>query len=165
MELGGLILLPFLPVIKEALKVSDQFKFVRDIVGNKTIASDSFNLFSQRREQEADYIGMLLMSEAGFNPSAAVSILEDGIREKIIYRKADPGSADEALPVGRILVINTGQDKTRIERSQKWIPEVLELTGRKAFHEDADNRRPMAMKLKQQRWEEFRTNRHQASHK
>ena len=37
---------------------------------------------------------------------------------------ADPESADEALPVGRILVINTDQDMTSIERIEKWIQEV-----------------------------------------
>ncbi|KAL9024351.1 MAG: hypothetical protein Q9180_007927, partial [Flavoplaca navasiana] len=115
-ELGALMLLLFLPVIRVVLKVSDHFELVRDTIGTKTIASDGFNLFSQRREQEADYISMLVMSEAGYDPSAAVSILEEGIRENIIYRKADPESANEAIPVGRILVMKTDQDMTRIER-------------------------------------------------
>ncbi|KAL9036201.1 MAG: hypothetical protein Q9180_004431 [Flavoplaca navasiana] len=59
--LGALMLPPFLPVIRETSKVSDQFELVRGTIRTKTTASDGLNLFSQR-EQEVDYIGMLLMS-------------------------------------------------------------------------------------------------------
>lgn len=69
--LAGNISLPFVPLALLGFLVTPALIFGLPIVGAGAVA---FYL-SRERENEADYIGMMLMTDAGYSPSAAVSVL------------------------------------------------------------------------------------------
>ena len=64
--------LPFISFAPLGFIVEEALIFALPIVG---FAWAAFAL-SRKREAEADYIGMMLMADAGYNPSAAVNVLK-----------------------------------------------------------------------------------------
>ena len=84
--------LPFVPFAIFGFLVEEALIFALPILGFFAIASYQ----SRRREKEADYIGMMLMADAGFDPSAAVSVwkkmmeMEDRMRDTDPRTKQDP---------------------------------------------------------------------------
>ncbi|KAL8928981.1 MAG: hypothetical protein Q9208_001424 [Pyrenodesmia sp. 3 TL-2023] len=109
---------------------------------------------SREREAEADKIGMLLMTEAGFDPSAAVSfwdkmvrleqklMKEKGVKQLAEYQSTHPHSESRveqaALDVPKILYM-TGRGPLRPGQSSK---ELRKLTKEKRLWEEYLRRRP-----------------------
>jgi len=69
--------------------------------------------FSRKHESEADYIGLILMSKAGFNPEAAVNFWQT-------MEKASPGKDD---PLAKFMSTHPSH-KDRVKNIKKWLPEA-----------------------------------------
>ena len=65
-----IVSLPFLPFAFLAQFVAEAIVLALPIAGVALVESR----LSRKREEEADYIGLILMVDAGFDPSAAVSV-------------------------------------------------------------------------------------------
>ncbi len=68
--------------------------------------------FSRKHESEADYIGLLLAAEAGYDPREAIRVWE----------RMDQLSGGEGPP--EFVSTHPGHD-TRIEQLQEWMPEAM----------------------------------------
>ena len=69
---AGTIALPFVPFALIGLLAAEFLIFWLPIAG----VASAWYYQSRKREGEAVYIGMMLMADAGFDPSAAVSVLK-----------------------------------------------------------------------------------------
>ena len=69
--------------------------------------------FSRKHEEEADYIGLILMVKAGYDPAAAVTFWQG-------MDRSSPGKND---PLSKFLSTHPSHGK-RIENIQKWLPEA-----------------------------------------
>lgn len=87
LTLGYLLLGPFLPVVGLALLIEKLAPFIQFPQLGVTFVSDAL---SRIREREADYIGMLLMTEAGFHPRGAVTFFRKMNAIEDFLKKADP---------------------------------------------------------------------------
>ncbi len=89
---AGVFSLPFIPFAVLGFFVEEALIFTLPILGFAAVAYYQ----SRRREKEADYIGMMLMADAGFDPSAAVSVwkkmkeMEDRMLDAHPRAKQDP---------------------------------------------------------------------------
>ena len=79
--LSYLLLGPFRPIVSAALLI-EQLAFLVAIPQN--ICVSIVMALSRDRESEADYIGMLLMTEAGFHPRGAVTVFR---KPKYLHEK------------------------------------------------------------------------------
>ncbi|KAL8998049.1 MAG: hypothetical protein Q9169_002817 [Polycauliona sp. 2 TL-2023] len=92
MQVGALMLLPFWPIIARAMFCFDPLGTVLEYVSYYPVkfATATLKLSSWQRAHEADYIGMLLMTRAGFKPKGAVSIIQKRLVAKEGFKKPDP---------------------------------------------------------------------------
>lgn len=68
--------------------------------------------FSRKHESEADHIGLILMTRAGYNPQAAVEFWQ-----RMMEAKKDQKSTPEFLSTHP-------SDERRIEQIRQWLPEM-----------------------------------------
>jgi metalloendopeptidase OMA1, mitochondrial len=80
--------------------------------------------FSRQHESEADYIGLLLAAQAGYDPREAIRVWER-------MEKLSQGGPPEFLST------HPGHD-TRIQQMQAWMPEALDLYRPRAAGPAAD---------------------------
>ena len=71
--------------------------------------------FSRKHESEADYIGLLLAAQAGYDPREAIHVWER------MSESSSGGGPPEFLST------HPGHE-TRIEQLQEWMPEALQLS-------------------------------------
>lgn len=71
--------------------------------------------FSRKCESEADYIGLLLMARACYNPEESI---------KLWHRMSDM-SAKEAIAIS--LLSTHPSNSARIEKLRSWLPEARKL--------------------------------------
>ena len=86
MTVAGVFSLPFVPFALLGLIVPEFFFFAIPIgfaIGAKYHCA-------RKRETEADYIGMMLMADAGFDPLAAVNVVKKGKEMEDQILSADP---------------------------------------------------------------------------
>jgi predicted Zn-dependent protease len=74
--------------------------------------------FSRKHESEADYIGLILMAKAGYDPKAAASFWEN------MSKQASGKHKDDAL--SRFMSTHPSHEK-RIKNIQAWLPEAEPL--------------------------------------
>lgn len=162
--MASIFALPFIAVSLLGLIVEEALIFALPVVG---VVWATFAL-SRKREKEADYIGMMLMADAGYDPSAAVNVLkrmkqmEDQMLSADPRAKQDPQwmsthphvSRDWSWVAGRLRADRISfQSASRIRQTEDWIPEVLEILGKQPSYEVAI--RPWKLAGKRRRWEEF----------
>lgn len=83
---AGILSSPFVPGALLGFLAAEALVFWLPIAG---IASVWFHQ-SRRREKEADYIGMMFMADAGFDPYAAISVLKKLKKMEDQMLDADP---------------------------------------------------------------------------
>lgn len=164
MTVAGVFSLPFVPFALFGLIVPEFFFFAIPI----GFAVGATYHCSRKREIEADYIGMMLMADAGFDPLAAVNVvkklkqMEDQILSADPKVKQDPQwtSTHPHVSQGFFQVADglqaderSAQSASRIRKNESWIPEVLEILGKPSS--DAVAVRPANMTAQRRRWEEF----------
>lgn len=71
--------------------------------------------FSRKHEEEADYIGVILMAKAGYDPSAAVKFWENMAKQS--------GGKSKEDPMSKFMSTHPSHGK-RISNIQKWLPEA-----------------------------------------
>lgn len=81
--------------------------------------------FSRKHESEADYIGILLAADAGYDPRESVHLWE-----RMAQKSGDSGPAE-------FLSTHPGHD-TRIEQLKKWMPEAMKIYQSKPAGSAAD---------------------------
>ena len=70
--------------------------------------------FSRKHESEADYIGILLVADAGYDPRESVHLWE-----RMEQMSSGKGTAE-------FLSTHPGHE-TRIEQLEKWMPEAMAI--------------------------------------
>ena len=156
--------LPFIPFALLSFIVQEAIIFVLPIAG---IMWARFAL-SRKQEAEADYIGMMLMADAGYDPSATVNVLKILKQMEDQMLKADPGAVQDpqwmsthphvsracSCFAGRLRADrSTLQSASRIRQIEAWIPEVLGILGKEPSNEVAVPPRYLADKIR--RWKEY----------
>ncbi|KAL8669630.1 MAG: hypothetical protein Q9168_005785 [Polycauliona sp. 1 TL-2023] len=98
-EVGAIILLPFWPIFAGFMYFDKPLGPVFDGIGYypMKLSTDALQSSNWRRVHEADYIGMLLMAKAGFDPKGAISVIQNRIMAKRDREKPDPGSILEGI--------------------------------------------------------------------
>lgn len=135
--------LPFIPFVLGFI-VEEALIFALPIVG---FAWAAFAL-PRKREAEADYIGMMLMADAGYNPSAAVNVLK-----KLKQMEDQMLDADPRVKQDPQWMSTHPHSAWRIRQNEDWIPEILEILGKQPSNEVAVRTRNLT--TKRRRWEEF----------
>jgi metalloendopeptidase OMA1, mitochondrial len=79
--------------------------------------------FSRKCEKEADYIGLLLMAKACYNPEEAVNLWQ---------RMSDNSKANPELAA---FLSTHPSHKKRIESIRSWLPEAKELFYKSECHD------------------------------
>ncbi|KAI4106056.1 MAG: hypothetical protein L6R37_002419 [Teloschistes peruensis] len=126
---GALILMPVLPfilgssILHPLSLIALPFLFVQESI---------ICHLSRKREIEADEIGMLLMTEAGFDPAAAVSFWT-----KMAELEKDlPGAEGKKI---RPQYLSTHpHPASRIETANDLLPDILHITGKAPLPDVAD---------------------------
>lgn len=163
--LGGLAMSPALPFVLGGLV----FKGLH-LIAAPPIAIGGLILLalSREREAEADKIGMLLMTQAGFEPSATVTFWEkvDRIeREKLRakdgkqmaeYKLTHPHVSFATLSGGsENLTIPAPKSASRLSQAALDIPKVLYMTGKGPLRPGMSIRELRQLEDSKQRWETF----------
>ena len=86
MTVAGVFSLPFVPFALFGLVVAKATFFAIPIVS----AASATYYYSRKREIEADYIGMMLMADVGFDPLAAVNVFKKLKQMEDQILSADP---------------------------------------------------------------------------
>ncbi|KAL8742141.1 MAG: hypothetical protein Q9184_008299 [Pyrenodesmia sp. 2 TL-2023] len=103
---------------------------------------------TRKREAEADKIGMLLMTEAGFDPSAAVSFwdkmvqMEKSMKEKGAKQQAEFQSTHP-------------HSQSRVEQAALDVPKILYMTGRGPLRPGQSSKELRRLEREKRLWEEF----------
>lgn len=106
---------------------------------------------SRIRETEADYVGLLLMADAGFNVSGAVSFWK-----KLNQWEEDPQNPAKNKNVKRPQFESTHpHTASRITQIEKRIPEVLEILRGLSSAGDETVTRSRRVVAMQNRWQDF----------
>ncbi|CAO1597456.1 hypothetical protein XANCAGTX0491_001263 [Xanthoria calcicola] len=105
-----------------------------------------------RIQMDADYAAMLLMTDAGFDPRAAASVLQRQKRASDDHLHFNPYSGVQPL-------LFSLQDPERYQRNLAMIPEVLQITGRQAIPTSLTGKERKALLAKKKRWDDFKKNR------
>ncbi|KAL9032566.1 MAG: hypothetical protein Q9180_006430 [Flavoplaca navasiana] len=107
-----------------------------------------------QRERELDYVSMLLMAEAGFDPKAAASALHFGKRMSENNPYANPYHDVQPL-------IFYPPSRDRYQRNLQMVDEILQITsGQEIPASMTDDMHEPLQRLKS-RWEAFKRNRPQ----
>ncbi|KAI4237063.1 MAG: hypothetical protein LQ349_002137 [Xanthoria aureola] len=121
--LSWLLFGPFLQIVPAALLIQE----LRVLVAIPLITCVAIAMaLSRDRESDADYIGMLLMTEAGFHPRGAVTVFR---KLKALNEKSKQLTPQREAQESEFLSTHP-HDATRIQQNSMWIPEVLEIVGR-----------------------------------
>ena len=164
MTAAGVFSLPFVPFALFGLLVPEFFLFAIPI----GFAIGATYTCSRKRETEADYIGMMLMADAGFDPLAAVNVVKKGKEMEDQILSADPKVKQDPQWISTHPHVSqdcsqvadglqaderSAQSASRIRKNENWIPEILEILGKPSA--DAVAVRSADMTAKRRRWENF----------
>lgn len=163
--LGALAMSPALPFVLGGLLFEELL-----LIAAPPIAIGVLILLalSREREAEADKIGMLLMTEAGFEPSATVTFWEKtgkleqemligkGEKQMAEYQSTHPHvSFSTCSGGGKNLTIHGPKSASRLSQTALDIPKVLYMTGKGPLRPGMSTREIRQLEESKQRWETF----------
>ena len=168
--MANAVSLPFVP-----FELLGQYVAPALILAFPLVAVRSFMAFlSRKREKEADYIGMMLMVDAGFDPAATVSVwrkwkeIEDrelSVNPWLLQTPQWKSTRPHVSWIVTQIADSPGADQSAIQSSsrmcetERWIPEILDILGKQPSATDAVAAPSTALTAKRRRWEEFRKKR------
>ncbi|KAL8733487.1 MAG: hypothetical protein Q9166_002114 [cf. Caloplaca sp. 2 TL-2023] len=152
--LSATILLPFMPIVFGALYIPFLTKILESPLN---LDIKILMMLSRNREKEADWISMLLMTEAGFHPNGAVSFWRNVNRLTEAWRQANPNAH-----VKPEILSTHPHSLSRIQHSQEWIPEAVGITGRIPLFTVVTDRNCKVIRNKKRNWDELLKRRRQA---
>ncbi|KAL8779130.1 MAG: hypothetical protein Q9213_007091 [Squamulea squamosa] len=160
--LGGLATTPAIPFILGAYIIGELILVAAPplIVGSLVLL-----YCSRGREAEADKMGMLLMTEAGYSPHAAVSFwekmtqLEQRMSEeqKVRLAKLEPKERRKVRVKPPEAEFNSTHphSASRIKSAARDLPNILYITGKEPLPANLSSRQLQKLKQEKERWVEF----------